>query len=147
MRLFEHDLFMSVRPMHLPVLNGIYFLYDLATHLYLGQSRNICRRLRSHNRRWERAICLSFDQSSLRTTDLEHIELVLGLVFLLSGRKTSNRRLDYPVGDEESLLKAKRFLQEAFIPIWEQYGWELGLPRCTHALVAQILRILSKRKD
>lgn len=119
----------TTQPKQQPTLNGAYLLDGTTVWCYLGETAHACRRLRSHPRGWESAICLTHNNRPLSEDNRKHIEFAVGLVFLLTGTPVRNSRLDYPRPDPESARLAQSFLQEVFEPLSAIYGNTLGLPR------------------
>lgn len=134
----------EVRPRNrLPKLNGVYLLDGRIAPLYFGASDNICRRLLNHNQSWETAICITLRTTTLSGGDRDHIEFATGLVLLLTGTTTKNRRLDYAKPDAEGTQLAQSFLQNALMPFLAIYGSEFGMClRSAKTAISQVLDLL-----
>ena len=141
---FRHEELSEIRPRsRLPKLNGTYLLDGGNAPLYFGASGNICCRLINHNQSWESAICITLKTTSLSSEDRDHIEYATGLVLLLTGTTTKNRRLDYAKQNAEGIQLAQSFLQDALMPFLTSYGSEFGMRgRNTKTAVNQALRLL-----
>jgi len=81
---------------NLPCLDGVYLLDGEISPFYFGRSLHVCRRLRHHGQPWRTAICFTLGESELEEIDRQYLEFAMGLMLLLNGVVTRNKRLDYP---------------------------------------------------
>lgn len=140
----RHRELSKIRPRNgLPKLNGVYLLDGCIAPFYFGASDNICRRLINHNQSWETAICITLKSAAISSDHRDHIEFAMGLVLLLTGTATKNRRLDYAKPDPEGTQLAQSFLQDALMPFLTGYGSKFGMrTRSTKTAITQVLNLL-----
>ena len=122
---------------NLPCLDGVYLLDGETVPFYLGCSKHVCRRLRSHNMPWQSAICFTMGESTLEESGRGYLEFTVGLMLLLTGVPTRNQRLDYPEYDPDKARFARAFLRKALVPLWTEFGSEIGLPNEKHLVAAK----------
>lgn len=135
-------------PRELPCLDGVYLLEGQVDPFYFGSSKDVCRRIRNHQQHWQDGLCITRGRDMLEEEERQILEFVTGLMLLLTGAPTRNRRLDYPLPGTVNTDFALSYLYKALVPLWREFGQQIGLPKRDFLAAAkQVANLISSENS